>query len=108
MTIDYERIFTPAAVAGVVGAIISLQFVEHMNTRQKMLAVISGAALAEFSAVSIAELLQVPAHSNFVAVLIGLFGISAIGWMFAFIKAFDGKMLWKALADRIRGGQGGV
>lgn len=72
---------TGTLIAGFVGAVVSLKLVDgNLSTMQRFTTVAAGAAVAAFAAPGAVELLALsPKLENFVAFLLGLFGMAIAG-----------------------------
>ena len=88
-----------ALLGGVLGALISLKFIDGLNAYQRGTTVIAGAFAAAYSSPIVLETMDLkPTLEGGVAFLIGLFGMSLAG---AIIKAMPG--LVAAAKARISG-----
>lgn len=76
-------------IAGVVGGIISGRFIKGMNKVQFISGVLAGGILADYLTKPIVSHFEVKDNSEFVAFLIGLFGLSICGAVFDAIKNSD-------------------
>lgn len=91
------------AMAGVIGGVVSLQYVKDLSIGRRALAVLGGGAMAAYGAPFALHYIGAPAQYEAGAgFFIGLFGMSAAGVMFrlfdhiredplAFWRAFRGK-----------------
>ncbi len=90
-------------IAGFMGAILSMSFVDGMGRRQRAVAIFSGMVMAHYLAPLIAALFKEPDYKETIGFLIGLFGMSICAAIFRAIQNSD---LWGLVARRFSGGNG--
>lgn len=88
-------------VAGGLGSIISMQFIEGMSTKQRLCAVVTGIILADQFAMQLAEALGAGRYAFGAAGMIGLFGFSFIGAVIKGLKDSDFAAIIRDLADAV-------
>jgi len=86
-------------VAGLLGSVISLSFIDEMNKRQRCVAVLSGIAMAHYLSSYVADMFSHGKFEETIGFLIGLFGMSVCGSMFRAIKNAD---LWNLIKERFK------
>lgn len=84
-------------VAGLIGSLLSLAFIDHMGKRERVIAVISGMVMAHYLAPLIAFLFNEEKYQETIGFLVGLFGMSVVAAVFRAIKNSD---LWGLIARR--------
>lgn len=77
------------ASMGLVGSVLSMQFIDHMSKRQRLVAVITSIFLADIGAQPLADMVGASKHAFGAAGMIGLFGFSLCGAFIKGIKQFD-------------------
>lgn len=90
---------TPKAVviAGLIGSLLSLSFVDQMGKRQRLVAVASGMVMAHYLAPLIANLFHEENYQETIGFLVGLFGMSVVASVFRAIQNSD---LWGLIKRR--------
>src|SRR5690625_4007044 len=77
-------------LAGIGGAIASVQFIRNLTVMQRVLMVFTGFIMSIFLTEPISHWVQMPANAKFgIAFLIGLFGWTVAGKMIVTIKHTD-------------------
>lgn len=89
-------------VAGLIGSLLSLAFVEQMSKRQRIVAVLSGMVMAHYLAPLIAFLFNEDKYQETIGFLVGLFGMSVVAAVFRTIKNSD---LWGLIKKRYGGAE---
>lgn len=84
-------------LAGLVGGLLSMRFVDGMNCRERLFAIISGMVLAHYLAPPIAYLWAEGQYEETIGFLIGLFGMSICSAVFRSIRKAD---LWALVSKR--------
>lgn len=84
-------------IAGFVGSVLSLAFVDQMTKRQRIVAVISGMVMAHYLAPMIAFLFNEEKYQETIGFLVGLFGMSGVAAIFRGVKNAD---LWSLVKRR--------
>lgn len=84
-------------LAGFVGGVLSMSFVDGMNKTQRLVAIISGMAMAHYLAPLIAFLFHEEQYQETIGFLIGLFGMSVCSAIFRSIKNSD---MWALIQQR--------
>lgn len=84
-------------IAGFIGSLLSLSFIDHMDKRQRIIAVISGMVMAYYLAPLIAFLFNEEKYEATIGFLVGLFGMSVVAAVFRAIKNSD---LWGLITRR--------
>lgn len=92
------------AMAGFIGSVLSLSFIDDMGRRQRLVAVISGIVMAHYLSPLIASLFHEENYQETIGFLVGLFGMSICASVFRAIKNSD---LWLLLRKRFSNGQDG-
>lgn len=108
-----ERLVDPAAgllgvkaltaLAGVVGGVVSLQYVKDLTVWRRVWAVIGGGAMAAYGAPIALAYMGAPAQlESGAGFFIGLFGMSAAGAIFRIIDRVrdDPLAFWRAFRGR--------
>ena len=97
------------AFVGFFGSLISMQFIDHMTTRQRAAAILISIVLADVGAQWLADVVGSPQHAYGAAAMIGLFGYSLYGAALKGIKETDVagivKGFFDAINSRISGGR---
>lgn len=76
-------------IAGFIGGVVSLRFVDHMTLRQRISSVATSVVLANYFAYDISDALGAAKYAEGCGAMIGLFGISLIGAILKAIKETD-------------------
>ncbi len=98
---DMQNFDTVAVkLAGVVGAMVSMRFINGTWPERLSLAA-SGAVLAYFASPWLAERLSLP--EGLTGFLVGFFGMAVASKAWETIQAFPMAAVWQAVIDRIRG-----
>lgn len=84
-------------IAGFIGAVLSMSFVDGMNKKQRLIAIVSGMAMAHYLAPLIAFLFHEEQYQETIGFLIGLFGMSVCSAIFRSIKNSD---MWALIQQR--------
>lgn len=84
-------------VAGLIGSLLSLAFIDHMGKRERIIAVISGMVMAHYLAPLIAFLFNEDKYQETIGFLVGLFGMSVVAAVFRAIQKSD---LWGLVKHR--------
>jgi predicted Na+-dependent transporter len=104
---DIEANITPAravVIAGFLGSVLSLTFIDGMGKRQRVVAVISGMIMSHYLSPLIAYLFSKGEYQDTIGFLIGLFGMSIVASVFRAIQNSD---IWGLLRSRYgRAGEG--
>lgn len=93
---------TPKAVliAGLLGSVLSLNFVNDMGIKQKVIAVVFGMVMAHYLTPLIAHVFDEKDYQDTIGFLTGLFGMSINAAVFKAIKRSD---IWGLLRSRFGG-----
>jgi len=84
-------------IAGFIGGVLSMSFVDGMNKRQRLVAICSGMVMAHYLAPLIAFLFHEEEYQETIGFLIGLFGMSVCSAIFRSIKNSD---MWSLIQQR--------
>ena len=87
-------------LAGVVGAMVSMRFINGTWPERLSLAV-SGSVLAYFASPWLAEQLSLP--EGLTGFLVGFFGMAVMSRAWEAVQVFPITALWQAVIDRVRG-----
>lgn len=79
-------------IAGVAGAVVSLNFVKGTWTERIVMA-IGGAALSYFASNNLADWLNVPEALGLIGFLIGLFGMAIVAKVYEVLMLLDAKQI---------------
>jgi hypothetical protein len=85
-------------LAGMIGGLLSMSFVDGMNKKQRIVAIASGMAMAHYLAPLIAFLFHAEDYQETIGFLIGLFGMSVCSTIFRAIKNSD---IWALIQQRV-------
>jgi Na+/proline symporter len=85
------------ALAGFLGGVLSMSFVDGMNKRQRCAALASGMVMAHYLSPLIANLFSKGEYQETIGFLVGLFGMSITSAIFRAIKSSD---LWALFEQR--------
>lgn len=85
------------AVAGLMGSLLSMSFVDGMSKKQRLIAIVSGMIMAHYLAPMIAFLFHEVDYQETVGFLIGLFGMSICSAIFRAIQHSD---IWGLIEER--------
>jgi len=85
------------ALAGLIGSVLSLSFIEDMGKRQRCTSVVAGIIMAHYLSPLIANLFHEGDYEPTVGFLVGLFGMSICASIFRAIKTSD---LWGLVKTR--------
>lgn len=85
-------------IAGFLGGVLSMSFVDGMSKRQRVVAIISGAVMAHYTSPLIASLFDSGDYQETIGFLVGLFGMSICSAIFRAIKDSD---LWALFEKRL-------
>lgn len=88
-------------IAGLLGGVLSMSFVDGMGKTQRAVAVVSGSIMAHYLAPLIAFLFKEGDYVETIGFLIGLFGMSICAAIFRAIQNSD---LWGLIQRRYSGG----
>lgn len=88
-------------IAGLIGSVLSMSFVDGMSKWQRAVAVISGGIMSHYLAPLIASLFQESDYQETIGFLIGLFGMSICAAIFRAIQSSD---IWGLINRRFSGG----
>lgn len=89
-------------IAGFLGSVLSLSFVDHMSRKQRAVAVVSGVILAHYIAPLISHIFNEESYVETIGFLVGLFGMSITAAVFRAIKHSD---LWGLIKRRFGGAE---
>lgn len=78
-------------MAGFFGSIISMRFVDGMNAKQRIFAILSGMGMAHYLSPLIAFLFKETDYLQTIGFLVGLFGMSICAALF---RAIENSDLW--------------
>lgn len=84
-------------IAGFIGSILSMSFVDGMSKKQRGIAILSGMVMAHYLAPLIAYLFKEQEYEETIGFLIGLFGMSICSALFRSIQSSD---IWGLIKDR--------
>lgn len=84
-------------LAGFIGAIMSMSFVDGMSKKQRVVAICSGMVMAHYLAPLIAFLFKEEEYQETIGFLIGLFGMSICSAIFRAIQNSD---VWGLIVKR--------
>lgn len=79
-------------VAGIAGAVVSMNFVKGTLSERIVMA-IGGAALSYFASDNLAQWLNVPEALGLLGFLIGLFGMAIVAKIYLVIELLDAKQM---------------
>lgn len=85
-------------IAGMIGSLLSLGFIDGMGLKQRLVAVSSGMIMAHYLTPLIAFLANEDKYQETIGFLVGLFGMSICAAVFRAIKNSD---LWSLLRRRL-------
>jgi hypothetical protein len=93
----------PKAVilAGLLGSLLSLSFVDNMGKRQRFTAVVAGMTLAHYLAPFISHVFSEDKFEETIGFLVGLFGMSITASIF---RSIQNSNLWGFVMSRWGGG----
>lgn len=95
-----EEVKVWAVVAGALGAALSLNSIQGLTGTQRVMTVISGAAMAGFLSHPIIHWVGFPmGFSGAVSFLVGMFGVSGAGTLIKMIRSAD---LWPLASEILR------
>ena len=94
---------TPKAVilAGLLGSILSLSFIDGMSRRQRLIAILAGITMAHYMSPLIAHMFSQGQFEETIGFLVGLFGMSITATIF---RAIQNSNLWSFVMGRWGGG----
>lgn len=97
-----DSILDPASakvvvIAGFLGSVVSMNFVEGMTQKQRLVAIISGMVMSYYLTPLIAFLFSYGDYKAPIGFLVGLFGMSICAAIFRAIKSSD---LWDLFSRR--------
>ena len=94
---------TPKAVivAGLLGSLLSLSFINNMGKRQRLVAVFAGMTLAHYLAPFISHVFSEDKFEETIGFLVGLFGMSITAAIF---RSIQNSNLWNFVMGRWGGG----
>ena len=94
---------TPKAiiVAGLLGSLLSLSFIDNMGKRQRVVAVLAGMTMAHYLAPLISHMFSDDKFEETIGFLVGLFGMSITAAIF---RAIQNSNLWNFVMGRWGGG----
>ena len=84
-------------LAGFIGGVLSMSFVDGMSKKQRVAAVLSGSVMAHYLSPLIASAFSSGQYQETTGFLIGLFGMSAAAAIFRAIQSSD---LWALFQQR--------
>lgn len=84
-------------VAGFLGSVLSLSFIDGMGKRQRAVAIAAGMIMAHYLSPLIAHVFAYDNYEETIGFLIGLFGMSITAAVFRAIKSSD---LWNLIMAR--------
>lgn len=84
-----KLLISPTIVAGMMGAIVSLRFASHLNWKERVTAVISGAIMSFYIAPWACHYFNLQQFEGTVGFMIGLFGLSLTAAVYEAIKKAD-------------------
>lgn len=85
-----------AAIAGLIGSVISMNYIKGMNAKQWAFSISSSSAMAYYLALPTADYFQDVKLAGPIGLLIGLFGISICAKIFDTIKTLNVSAILKA------------
>lgn len=91
-------------IAGLVGSLLSLGFIDGMTKKQRVVAVCSGMVMAHYLAPLIAFIFHEENYQETIGFLVGLFGMSVVAALFRAIQNSD---LWSLVKRRFSGKNAG-
>lgn len=98
-SIDVHKM-AAVAVAGFLGSVLSLSFIDDLGKKQRIGAVVAGIISAHYLAPLIAHVFNEEAYVETIGFLVGLFGMSIMAAVFRAIKNSD---LWGLVKRRFGG-----
>jgi hypothetical protein len=99
-TVTNEQTAKMVIIAGFIGGILSMSFVDGMNKKQRAIAVFSGAVMAHYLAPLISYIFAHNSYEETIGFLIGLFGVSITASIFKAIQESD---LWALVREKALG-----
>jgi uncharacterized membrane protein YeaQ/YmgE (transglycosylase-associated protein family) len=91
-------------IIGAIGGLLSLRFFDGLSWWGRFATVLGGGVIASYGTALALEFLELSAkHEGFLALMIGVFGMSVVA---AVIKAVASADLWKEIVERLPGGKG--
>lgn len=84
-------------IAGLLGSLLSLSFIDGMGKRQRFVAVMAGTVMAHYLTPLIAHMYAEDNYAETIGFLIGLFGMSITAAIFRAIQSSD---LWNFIMRR--------
>jgi len=102
MDVNAPNLDTPKSIilAGLLGSLLSLGFINDMGLKRRFIAVIAGIIFAHYLTPLIAFLLHEDNYQATIGFLVGLFGMSIIAAVFRAIQNSD---LWGLIRSRFGG-----
>lgn len=91
---------TAAKLAGVLGALVSMRYLQGSWPARISMA-ISGSLIAYYAAPYLAQMLGIP--EGLAGFLLGMFGMAIVSRAWEAVQEFPVAALWQAVIDRIRG-----
>lgn len=85
------------AIAGLLGSLLSLSFVDGMGKRQRAVAVLAGTVMAHYLTPLIAHMYAEDNYAETIGFLIGLFGMSITAAIF---RAIQSSNIWNFIMRR--------
>lgn len=87
-------------LAGFLGSVLSMSFVDGMSKKQRVAAIISGMVMAHYLSPLIAYLFKEEDYQETIGFLIGIFGMSICSAIFRAIQTSD---IWALIVQRFSG-----
>lgn len=84
-------------VAGFLGSLLSMSFIDGMGTKQRIVAVIFGMVMSHYLAPFIAYMFKEQSFEPTIGFLVGLFGMSVVAAVFRAIQNSD---IWAFIMTR--------
>lgn len=84
-------------IAGLLGSLVSLGFIDGMGKRQRFVAVLAGTVMAHYLTPFVAHIYAEDSYAETIGFLIGLFGMSITAAIFRAIQSSD---LWNFIMRR--------
>lgn len=84
-------------IAGFLGSLLSLSFLDSMGRRQRIIAITAGMVMAHYLSPLIANLFHEENYQETIGFLVGLFGMSVVASVFRAIQNSD---LWGLIKRR--------
>ena len=103
MEVSSPTLDAPKAVivAGLLGSLLSLSFIDNMGKRQRLIAVLAGMTMAHYLAPLVSHVFSEDKFEETIGFLVGLFGMSITAAIF---KAIQTSNVWSFIMGRWGGG----